>query len=290
MATTVAVYYIANRHRSVHVANAMFQGIKSLGDNVVLRDEKDYAGVEADVAVFYGLEGNTPRIFRDYKRIAKAAYVDLGYWGRVLPEDKWSGHHKIVINDRHPTDYFQNRRHDDSRVKQFRLQLKMWRESARFPDGHKHILLAGMGDKGAAAEGYDAEEWERWAIEKIREVTKRIIIYRPKPSWKSARPIVGKSILYSPPKQKLDEVLHGAHAIVTHHSNVAIDGLIAGVPCFTVKGVASKMGTNNLLMIEDPLFPEDRQQFLNDVAYCQWSVKEMREGIAWRDLKEEGLV
>jgi len=290
MARSVAIYYIENRHRSRVVCEAMRNGIELCGQKVRLINERDYAGVDADVAVFYGLEGNTPRIFRDYARDAKAAYVDLGYWGRVRPDNKWEGYHKIVINDRHPTAYFQRRRHPADRAAGFDIKLSPWNSSERFPIGHKPILLAGMGDKGAAAEGFEPEEWERWAIAKIREVTKRIIIYRPKPSWKMARPIRGQSILYSESKENLNRILPGVHAVVTHHSNVGIDGLIAGIPCFTIKGAALSLGCDDLKKIEEPVRPEGREQFLNDLAYCQWSVPEMRNGTAWRGLLEEGLV
>jgi hypothetical protein len=291
MALTVACYYIAGRHRSMHIARAMARGIKTAGDIPVLRDEKDFAGVDTDAAVFYGLEGNTPKIFREYRRVSKAVYVDLGYWGRKTPECKWDGYHKISINDRHPTAYFQARKHAPDRAKVFGLTTSAWRVSGgRFPMDHKYIVLAGMGDKAAAAEGFDAEEWERWAIEKIRAVTKRIIIYRPKPSWKMARPIVGKSILYHDPRQPLEPLLRQSHAVVTHHSNVAVDGLLLGIPCFVQKGVALPMASSDLRSIEEPVLPEEREQWLNDVAYCQWNVAEMRDGLAWRHLKEEGLV
>ena len=35
---------------------------------------------------------------------------------------------------------------------------------------------------------------------------------------------------------------------------------------------------------------ERRQKWLNDVTFCQFSVTEMSEGVAWRHLKNEGLV
>lgn len=292
MATSVVIYFIEMRHRSRVVCDAMYKGIKRSGHEVTLYNERDYRGVQADVAVFYGLEGNTPRIFRDYQREARAAYIDLGYWGRVRPDNKWEGFHKISINDRHPTAYFQRVAHGAERIEKFNLRLAPWNTSARFPEegGHKPILLAGMGDKGAAAEGFEPEEWERWAIGKIREVTKRIIIYRPKPSWKMARPIKGQSILYSSPKDPIEEVLPQCHAVVTHHSNAAIDGLIMGIPCFVVKGAAVPMGSTDIKQIEDPVRPDGREQWLNDLAYTQWSVDEMRSGAAWQGLKEEGLV
>lgn len=290
MALTVALYSIANRHRSQIVCDAMAAGIRACGDTAVQLDESKYAGVHSDVAVFYGLEGNTPKIFRDYRRAGKAVYIDLGYWSRKTLEHKWSGYHKLTVNDRHPTEYFQLQEHDDARFAKFGMKILPWKTQGIWPEDQKAILLAGMGDKGAVAEGFAAEEWERWAIEKIRAVTKRTIIYRPKPSWKMARPIHGKNIQYSPAQQNLYRMLPELHCVVTHHSNVAIDGLLAGVPCFVIKGAALPLGSSDLSLIETPLKPDGRERLFRDLAYCQWSVTEMHSGTPWLHLKNEGLV
>jgi hypothetical protein len=288
--TKVAIYSIVTRHRSRVVCDAMARGIRLNGDAVLQMDESKYEGVEADVAVFYGLEGNTPRIFKDYRREGKAVYIDLGYWARKTPEAKWDGYHKVVVNDRHPTDYFQNVKHDGVRFEKFSMGIQPWRKQGEWPEDTKPILLAGMGDKGAVAEGFEPEEWERWAIDKIRDVTRRTIIYRPKPSWKLARPIHGKNMLFSPAQQSLDRLLKHVHCVVTHHSNVAIDGLLAGVPCFVIKGAALPMGSSDFALMETPPKPDGREQLFNDLAYCQWSVSEMQSGAAWSHLKSEGLV
>jgi hypothetical protein len=290
MAVKVMVYSIATRHRSRVVCEAMVAGIRACGDSATQMDESQYAGVSADIAVFYGLEGNTPKIFRDYRREGKAVYIDLGYWARKTPEAKWDGYHKIVVNDRHPTEYFQRTRHDGARFGRFGMTIQEWRRNGEWPEDTKPILLAGMGDKGAVAEGYEPEEWERWAIDKIRDVTRRTIMYRPKPSWKMARPIHGKNMLFSPSHQSLDRLMKHVHCVVTHHSNVAIDGLLVGVPCFVVKGAARPMGSQDFSLIETPLKPDGREQLFNDLAYCQWSVSEMRSGAAWSHLRSEGLV
>lgn len=281
MSLSVAVYRIRNHHRSQVVCDAMAAGAAANGEHIVVKYEEDYREVEADVAVFYGLEGNTPRIFKEYSEKAKAVYTDLGYWGR-REGGRWCGYHKAVVNDRHPTTYFQKRAHMATRAQNLGVVAAPWQKNGSF------ILLAGMGDKGAAAEGYDAEYWERKTIETIRKYTRRPIIYRPKPSWKRARPIQG--VGYSPSTVSIDHALRNCYAVVTHHSNVAVDALVLGIPVFCWKGVAMPMASQDLSQIETPFFPSDRQQWINDVAYCQWSIEEMKRGIAWRDLKNEGLL
>lgn len=263
----------------------MARGIRQAGDIVTVRDEALYPGepdLNSDIAVFYGLEGNMRQIFKDHRRNFAAVYVDLGYWGR-REGGRWAGYHKVVVDARHPTAYYRKPQHDFSRLLHFAsLQPAPWRKA-----GH-HILVAGMGDKGAIAEGYQPEQWERWAIGQLQQHTRRPIVYRPKPSWKTARPIPGT--IYSPRDRDAELELQNCWAVVTHHSNVAVDALVAGVPVFCWEGVAAALGSTDLSQIESPPMPDGRDEWMADIAWTQWSVREMADGLAWRHLRLEGLV
>jgi hypothetical protein len=259
--------------------SAMYQGIRACGDRSYLIPEDQYRGPQFPLAVFYGYTPTLRGIMADYVKAGlKAVYIDLGYWHR----EGMRGYHKLSINARHPTHYFQRVKHKHDRAQSLGVVPMRWREVGQ------HILLAGMGDKAANVEGRAVESWEREAIEVLRRVTGRKIIYRPKPSWLQARPIPGT--LYSPKDQSLESVLHNCHAVVTHHSNVAVDGLVAGVPAFCWHGVAAPMSCQDLKLIENPMLPGDRAQWIADIAYTQWSVDEMQQGRAWRHLKDEDLI
>lgn len=271
----------------------MARGIRACGDVPESLWEHEYPncftdrilqGKMPDIAVFYGLEGQLPLIFSDYVASGRwAVYVDLGYWGR-REGGRWSGYHKVVVNARHPSAYFRAPQHDRKRISRFRgLLAQPWTESGN------HILLAGMGDKGALAEGFAPEEWERGAIERIRKVTDRPILYRPKPSWKTARPIPGT--LWSDPQQRvIEQELQNCWAVVTHHSNVAVDALVAGIPTFCWDGVAAGLSSQSFDEIERPLFPDGRDAWMADLAYTQWSVEEIAAGACWSHLRSEGLI
>lgn len=259
---------------------AMAQGIRKAGDRPVIRPSANYRPNDA-VIVFYGLVGSLSKALRrQAAHGGTAIYLDLGYWGR-RDGGRFRGHHKVVVNARHPTEYFQRRAHDATRFEKFGLALREWR------DGN-HILLAGMGEKGALAEGMVPGDWERAAVAEIRKHSDRPIIYRPKPSWRSAKPIEGT--IFSPPAQEVEDVLAGAHAVVTHHSNVAVDGLIGGIPAFCLEGVARPLALTDISRIETPRKDGDRLQWASDIAWCQWSVDEMAAGLPWRHLKDEGFV
>lgn len=263
----------------------MAAGLARLGVQAFTQDERRFRGeLEADVAVFYGLQGNTPALFDLYSKTPghAAMYIDLGYWGR-REGGRFTGYHKIAINDRHPTRYLMDLPMPPDRFSRFGVQIEPW--AAKGPT----ILLAGMGDKGAIAEGYAPEEFERWAIAEIRKYTDRPIVYRPKPSWKDAKPIPG--VGWSPRTVPIETELRQAWAVVTHHSNVGVDAAIAGVPVFTVAGVAKYLSMPSLAAIDSVYAsPFDRHQWAANLAYTQWSIDEMRAGLPWKHALEHGLI
>ncbi len=281
MALEVAIYGIERHRRSLSCCQAMFAGIRSCGDRPVHLSENSYVEPAHDLAVFYGYTATLRRVMADYiKTGRKAVYIDLGYWKR----EGLTGHHKITVNDRHPTAYFQKVKHSNARARLLGVAVDSWRRDRE----DNPILLAGMGDKAAEAEGRKVEQWEREAIDMIRRFSDRPIIYRPKPSWKQARPLPGTA--FSPEAQPLTELFRTCHAVVTHHSNVAVEGIVAGVPAFCWKGVAVPMSLHDIAEIEEPYFPAAREQWINDIAYTQWNISEMTAGKPWRHMKDEGLI
>ncbi|MER9768892.1 hypothetical protein NKJ09_22830 [Mesorhizobium sp. M0189] len=204
----------------------------------------------------------------------------MGYFGRLEPS-KWAGFHKVSVNGRHPTAYFQSRRHDGARASRFGIDPKEWRTG-------KSILVAGTSDKGALVDGFQPEQWERSAIAELQKHTDRPIVYRAKPSWLGAAPIAGATFEHTRDDVLLS--LRDCHAVVTHHSNVAVDGLINGIPAFCVEGVATPLALWDLALIESPKTEGDRERWINDISYCQFDVAEMEAGIPWRHLKDEGLI
>ncbi len=244
--------------------------------------ESAFTSACSDIAVFYGMSGRLPRVMKDYKKSgATAVYIDLGYWGR-RDGGRLAGYHKVSVNDRHPTAYFQSVRHPTDRLSKFRIKIKPWRRSG------KQILIAGMSGKGAISQKFQPGEWESLAVEDIKRYSKRPIIFRPKPSCRYGIKIPGCPV--SPADQRIVDALHNCHAVVTHHSNAAVDAILEGIPAFAIRGVATPLALDDLSKIEEPLYPDGREQWAADIAYCQWNLNEMATGQVWRHLKSEGLI
>lgn len=281
MPIQVNLFQLEHHHRSSVVIQAMAKGIRRVGDRPIVRPAVNYRP-DQEIMIFYGLVGPLAKAIRRQTAAGgTAVYIDLGYWQR-RKGGRYSGYHKLAVNSRHPTDYYRRRPHDSSRFRELGVSIRDWQK------GGQHILVAGMGDKGSLAEGFQPGEWERDAITLLRKYTDRPIVYRPKPSWKNAKPIEGCK--FSDSKQRVEEVLAGAYAVVTHHSNVAIDGVMEGIPAFCLQGVGSTMALADLSRIEHPERPSGREAWAQDIAWCQFSIAEMAEGVPWRHLKDEGLV
>lgn len=279
------IFYRSQTGRSRVIGQAVKEGLGTLGVEIAEKHESEYQGVEADVAVFYGLWGNLRQIQMDYSAQAHAVLIDLGYWGR-LDGGKMAGYHRFAVNGRHATAYFQRMKHPSDRFDRFGIQPKPFRRKGR------HVLLAGMSGKSAWVYGLAPEQWERETIAQLRARTAREIWYRPKPSkgWTDYTPLQGAVL--ADWKVFIDQVLEGCWAVVTHHGNTALDALIAGVPAFCCDGLGTVLCSADLAEIECPVFPGEamRDQLLFDAAYTQWKVNEIEQGLPFRQLIEEGIL
>lgn len=123
------------------------------------------------------------------------------------------------------------------------------------------------------------QEWERAAVQRLQGMGKRVV-YRPKPNDLTAQPIPGVIL----DRRPISEALENCWAWVTHHSNSAVDALLAGVPVHCETGVASHFSVH-LDSLADPELRDGREQFLYDVAWLQWTLEEMRSGEAWKHIR-----
>lgn len=278
---TVSVYQMPSHVRSKILVDALLRGIKAAGDVPRLRWVHHYQQPDSDLAAIYGYEGRAVQVVKDYSNVSKCVFLDLGYWGRHAG-GRYAGYHKLVINMRHATPYFQKKPKPMDRFQRLGISIKPWRNTGRY------VLVCGMGGKGAMACGYPVEEWEKWAINQIKKYTDRPIMYRPKASWRGARPLPGT--VFHNPQSEFGEALAQAWCVVSHHSNCNVDGILEGVPSFCIDGVALPLSCSDLSQIEKPFKPDNREQWAADLSYVQWNVGEIADGTAWRYLKTEGLI
>lgn len=119
--------------------------------------------------------------------------------------------------------------------------------------GDGPILLIGMGRKSKSyLNSYN------WELLKIGELKRRFpgvpIVVRPKPRAGDGA-------------TRIEDALKGCRLVVCRHSNVAVDACIAGIPFECEDGAA-------YWLMDKPYTPENRQRFLNRLAWFQWKPDE----------------
>lgn len=126
-----------------------------------------------------------------------------------------------------------------------------------------------------AFHGLDARHWALDLAERVSRVSDRPVVIR----WKSQ---AGRRPFYHD--------LHDAWIVVTFSSAAAVEALAAGVPVCTMAPWASTaaMGITDPARVETPYYPsiEERDQFIFNLVNQQWTLEEMRQGLAWHTLHE----
>lgn len=107
----------------------------------------------------------------------------------------------------------------------------------------------------------DPDEWTNSVVAEIAAHTDRPVIVKRKDGT------------------PLRSVLTGAHCMVTHSSNAAVDALIEGLPVVTLGNSACAPVATALEEIESLRYP-DRDPWLWALAYNQFTLDEMRSGEA----------
>jgi hypothetical protein len=155
------------------------------------------------------------------------------------------------------------------RFHSFHRPVQPWRTTGQ------HVLVCPNSAGYFALFGLHVDKWITEVMQQLRAATDRPIRLR----WKQ----------YAGPSIKHD--LADCWAVVTYSSAAALDALIAGVPVFSLApfSAAHRMGSSDLSQIEVPTYPEDRKQFLWNLADQQWTLDEISSGLAWRALTRQRL-
>lgn len=161
------------------------------------------------------------------------------------------------------------------------LAIRPWRKSG------SHVIVCPPGRLFGATFGFSADEWLACTLAALRRHTDRELRVRAKMSWNDVKPMdiprPGKVAVREP----LATDLKHAWALVTHSSNSAVEALLAGVPVFCTERCASgAMSLADLAAIETPRLDGDRERWVRVLACNQWTLGEMRSGLAWKMLNE----
>lgn len=204
-------------------------------------------------------------------------FMDTGYFGNHryhMNPMGWKFYHRVVKNDLQHGREIKKRPSD--RWEMLGIPFKPVRKH-----GSK-ILIAAPDEKPMKFYDIDREQWLTETIETIKKYTDREIVVRERVKSRADRVITNT----------LQEALaDDVHCLVTFNSNAATESVLFGVPAITLSPTHAAMPVTgqDLSQIEKPYYP-DRDKiyaWVCHLAYGQFHTNELKNGSAWRMLKDE---
>jgi hypothetical protein len=168
------------------------------------------------------------------------------------------------------------------RYLQMNIQMTPWKGNG------EHIIIATQRQNSQQWSGMPSTAvWVKSTVEQIRQHTQRPILVRWHPRERLDIDYLGPSVRIQHPVRLADtydsydfrENLRDAWAVVNWNSNPGIEAVLAGVPAFVgPDSLAAPVGNLDISQIEKPRMPE-RQQWINDLCYTEWTLEEIAEGL-----------
>ena len=263
------------------IFEAFANSLKSAGHKVVYNDNKSDIDVIWSV-LWNGRMTNNKLIWESNRKNSKHTIV-LEVGG-IKRGTTW----KVGLNGINRDAYFGDNNNDDSRKRVLGLLEKPWRT-----DG-KYILIAGQHDKSLQWRNLPRmSNWFLNTYDEIRKHTDRPIIFRPHPRCRLEHIERGlRHVTRQEPQHvngtydDFDMGFDNIYCTISHSSNPGIHSVINGVPSFVSPSSLAYPVANNinsLHNIEQPLMP-DRQQWLNDYAWTEYTVGEIEQGVPLKRL------
>jgi hypothetical protein len=261
------------------VFDAFARGAKSLGYDVAWNDPNSDVDVIWSVLWSGRMAANKAIWERNLAQSKPTVVLEVG---GIKRGTTW----KVGLNGINRDAYFGDMGNDRSRASLLGLELKPWRT-----DG-KYILIAGQHEQ--------SEQWRnqprmsRWVMETIENIqahTDRPILFRPHPRCRlPAIEHQYKNVYRQDPRQlpgtydDFDMKFDNIYCTVSWTSNPGIHSVLNGIPAYTsTSSLAWDVSIKSLINLDKPPTP-DRQKWLNDYAWTEFTVDEIASGLPLKRL------
>ncbi len=250
-------------------SNAFAKGLNAHG--ITARIIDGYTYTDCDLAVFWGHHSSKQAIME--KQFALGLNYLVAEGGYVGDRMKWIS---LGYNGLNGQADFCNENSPPDRWKKHPEKEKPWNP------GEEYILLIGQVPTDCAVRGVNFVQWAEETRMELVNIPGLPVLFRPHPLME--RP--AKTVSYRENQRDLEKAFAGAACVVTFNSTTGVNAILAGKPVIALdtRSMAWPVAGHELVDVLDPPMP-DRQQWLNDLAYSQWTLKEIERGLAWEHLK-----
>lgn len=262
--------------RQIALLEAIQVGAWIHGD--VIEGEAGFDKVrDVDGLVLFGIGGISRSIYDAYRNAGKrVVFLDKGYTSR-------SQLFRVVVDGFQPLKFVDTARCPQERFQALQVALQPYKG-----DG-EYLLFDGASNKYCLWQGLgDWVMWGRKMVSVLAEHTKLPILYRVRPSHNPSPPAPPGSTLSS--MEPLVDAFAKAKIVVSYGGNIGWDAVVAGKPHFALgDSVARVLSQTDLSKLDEPYIPGEiaRLQWAANVAYCQWTLGEIRNGQAWKHIKTQ---
>jgi len=235
--------------------------------------------INADVAVIFGIGKKMApvshargRIYSERMKARKPTIViEKGFINRdEYYMAGWNGlnNRAMFLNDNMPSD----------RWDALGVELKPYKMGGDF------ILICGQVPWDASVQHTDHIMWIANTINEITKATDENIMLRPHPLAVAQTPyFMGADRSTKPLQYDLDH----ASMVITFNSNTGVDAIINGNTVFAsdVGSMIWDVANKQLSSLSLPA-QYDRRRWANNIAYTQWNIDEMSDGLPWQHLSK----
>ena len=261
----ITIHYSSSLSHQIQWANALFKGFKSHGESV--RVVKGYEPTECDLAVFWGHSRVKDRIIQAVRHylVMERWYYGPDFQQISLGFDGLNGRANFLNQDSPP-----------DRREKWGPELKPWS-----PEGD-YYLVVGQVQADNSCNHVNMRAWYDAKIEDLRQRYDLPVVFRPHPKA-LAQTVKGAHVS----NNTLEVDLAGAKGVGTFSSTVGVDALIAGKPVLAYDPISMvyDIAGHHVDFFEWEPQRLGRQQWANNLAYCQWSEEEIEAGEAWEHLR-----
>lgn len=267
--------YVMFRKHPAYPTQEVVQGIVHNGDKAV--SYRDHNLNKSSVAVTWNSYGTARRIAERVKQVGgQHIMFENGYLKRsenfyAIGMDGINGNESNFINNV-----------SEARWKKLNLEIKPWNKNG------KYILVCAQ--RGG---GYNTmampNQWPELVIDELITMTDIPIKYRPHPERQIQLDDFYKrkwGVETLDHREKIENQIKEACAIVVYTSNAANEALLQGVPVFYCGPAisCSHIALHGIDKINTPFYSQEREKYFHYLAHRQWHIEEIKNGEAWRKL------